>query len=245
MLFFAPTRGPMRRLAPILPVLCLAAPLMADDVHLKNGRVFEDVVAELSDSTVTIHLAFGEMTVSLDAVERIERAESTLTAYQSRRDALRSNPAATAADWIELSRWAAARGHRHGARESALRAAEKDPYAEGLEELMRGLEQVYEPALGRWISVDESMRRRGYVLVDGQWLSAEQQLARSQAAAAEQRAREADKERRLTNAVLALAAAQMTREPEPEVVYQWPVSVYPNPFIWRHPNPHALPASRI
>lgn len=234
----------MRSIAPLLVVLVAAAsPLAADDVYLKNGRVFEDVIAEAGPEIVRIQLAFGEMAFSLDAVDRIERAASSLLQYQERREALWADPTAGAAEWIELSRWASRRGQTHGAREAALRAAEIDPRAEGLEELMRGLDFVFEPQLGRWIPFEESMRLRGFELVGGQWLSAEQVLARSQAAAEAARAREADQESRLTRAVLALAAAQLAREPEsePEPVYAWPVAVYPNPFIRRYPNPHKLP----
>jgi len=234
----------VNRLAPLLLIpLLAAAPAVADNVFLKNGRVFEDVIAEVGLTTVRIHLAFGEMSVSLDAVERVERAESSLVVYQARRDALRADPSASAAQWVELARWALAQGDTHSAREAALRAAEKNPRAPGVAELMRGLDHVFDEQLGRWIPFAESMHIRGYQKVDGQWLSAEQQLARSQAAADAARQIAADEERRLTQAVLALAAVQLTKEPEPQpqVVYTWPVAVYPNPFIWGHPNPHQRP----
>ena len=235
----------MRLTSLIVPLaLFVAAPLLADNVYLKNGRVFEDVVAEVGPESVKIHLAFGQMGVSLDSVDRIERAESSLVAYQERRDALRVDPTAEAADWVELAQWALRRDNRYGAREAALVAAEKNPRAEGLEELMRRMDYVFEPEIDRWIPFEDSMRLRGFARVDGQWLSPEQLLARSQAAAEAARARESDRESRLTRAVLAMAAAQLAREPEPrqpEVVYAWPVSVYPNPFIRRYPNPHELP----
>ena len=226
----------------LLP-LVVVFPLAADDVYLTNGRVFEDVIAEVDASTVRIRLAFGEMRFSLAAVERIEQVESSLLTFQTRRDALVADPSASAAEWIELSRWALASGQTHAAREAALRAAEKNPRAEGIDELMRGLDYVYDEQLGRWIAFEESMHLKGFEQVDGTWLSAEQRLARSQAEAEAARQREADQERRLTQAVLALAAAQLTSEPEPQVVYQWPVGVWANPFVWQHPAPHPAPHS--
>lgn len=231
----------MNRLAPLLLVsLLVAAPAAADDVYLKNGRVFEDVIAEIGLSTVRIRLAFGEMSFSLDAVDRVERSESSLMVYQARRDALRADPSGSARQWIELARWALAQGDTHSAREAALRAARKDPRAEGVAELMRGLDHVFDEQKGRWIPFAESMHLRGYQKVDGQWLSADQQLSRSRAAAEEARQIEADEERRLTQAVLALAAVQMSKEPQPQpqVVYAWPVAVYANPFIWGYPDSH-------
>lgn len=232
----------MRKAVPILLACLVATPLAADDVFLKNGRTFEDVVAEIRDDQVHIRLAFGEMAFPVDAIERIERSESSLIAFESQRAELRSNPSSDAADWVELARSAARRGNRHGAREAALVASAMDPHVPGLEPLMRDMDYVFEPELVRWIPFAESMRRRGYALVDGQWLSAEQLLARSRAVAEAARARDAEQESRLTRAVLAMAAAQLAREPEPQTVepnpnWAWPVMVYPQPFKWRYPNP--------
>jgi len=228
-----------------LSTILAAAPVVADDVYLKNGRVFEDVVAEVGAETVRIQLAFGEMGVPLAAVDRVEHGASSLAAFRERRDALRADPAAEAADWVDLARWAARRDQSHGAREAALVAAELDPRVEGLDELMRRIDYVFEPQVGRWVSFEESMSLRGYTHVDGQWLSPEQLLARSQAAADAARAREAAQESRLTRAVLAMAAAQLAREPEPVYEqpngwtdYGWPVAVYPGPVVRPHPTPY-------
>ncbi len=232
----------MRLHLPILLVCLVATPLVADDVFLKNGRTFEDVVAEIRDDQVHIRLAFGEMAFPVDAIDRIERSESSLVAFEQRRSALRSDPNTSASDWLELARDASQRGNRHGSREAALVAAAMDPHTPGLEPLMRDLDYVYEPELMRWLPFEESMRRRGFAFVDGQWLSPEQLVARSQARAEAARARDAQQESRLTRAVLAMAAAQLAREPEPQIVepnpnWAWPVMVYPQPFKWRYPNP--------
>ncbi len=232
----------MRRFLPVL-LLCLvvAAPAAADDVFLRNGRVFEDVIAEVADGQVHIRMAFGEMAFPVAAIDRIERSESSLVAFEERREALRASPSSTAADWIELARVATRQGNRHGAREAALVAASMDPKADGLEPLMGALDWVLDAETGRWIPFEESMSRQGFAFVDGQWLSPEQLLARSRAAAEAARVREAERESRLTRAVLAMAAAQLAKEPEPvrpDPSSAWPVAVYPNPFIWRYPNPH-------
>jgi hypothetical protein len=235
--------------APIILALSVVSPVAADDVHLKNGRVFEDVLARVNGEVVTIQLAFGSMGVPLESVDRIERAESSLVAYRERHTALLRDAAAGAAAWIDLARWAWQRGNHHGAREAAAVAAQLDPLAEGLDELMPRFDFVFEPQLGRWVTVEEGLRLKGYQQVDGQWLSPEQQLARARLAEEASRAREAEQESRLTRAVLAMAAAQMAREPEPygppygspygpDGIYDWPVAVYPSPFFWPHPGHH-------
>jgi len=211
-------------------------PAFADDVYLKNGRVFEDVITEVGDNSVRIYLAFGEMSVALDSIERIEQSISSLEGYQSRYQALLDEPRASAGEWLELSRWARSHGNEHGARQAALEAAARNPQEPGLSEVMATLDFVFEPSLGRWISFEEGMRLRGFDKVDGEWLSADQRLARSQAAAEAARAREADEDRRLTRAFMALAAAKMAEPQQPAVVVTQPVGWWSNPFVWRHPG---------
>ncbi|MDX1644872.1 MAG: hypothetical protein R3244_11000, partial [Thermoanaerobaculia bacterium] len=203
----------------VAALLFVVAPLAADDVHLANGRVFEDVVAVVDGDRVRLHLPFGEMSVPLHTVERIERAETTLEAFEARRDALRADPASDAETWLELARWALDRGLEHGARDAALEAARRDSDVEGLADLMRALDYVLDPETGRWMRYEESLERRGFAHIDGRWLSPEQQLARQEVRARAQieaaRARDAAAERRLTRAVMALAAAQLASRPEP------------------------------
>lgn len=232
-------------LLPLLALL-LAPPLAGDEVHLVNGRVFEDVIAEVGADSVRIHLAFGEMSLPRHTVERVVRLESSLEELQMRHDALASDPGAGAVEWIELGRWALQRGLRHGARQAALEAAARDPAAPGLTDLMRSLGYVFDAESGRWLPYEESLRRRGYDRVDGRWLSPEQQLTRARSEAAAARARRADEESRLTRAVLALAAAQLVREPEPvavQPIYPWPfagtVAVGPGHFQVGRPPHHA------
>ena len=232
----------MRYATHIVPLLVVVAlPAAADDVFLKNGRVFEDVIAEVQGDSVHVQLAFGEMRLSLDSVDRIEQGASSLVAFQERRAALATDPSADAAAWLELARWALGIGLNHSAREAALLAAELDPGLEGLSQVMRRLDYVFEDELGRWVPFEESMRLRGFEKVDGTWLSAEQRLALGEAEVAASRQHEADQERRLTQAVLALAAAQLVREPEPEVVQPWPAAVYPGSFVWYPSHPHPKP----
>jgi hypothetical protein len=214
----------------------VSIPAFADDVYLKNGRVFEDVITEVGDDSVRIYLAFGEMSVALDSVESVEQSISSLEGYQIRYQALRDEPASSAGEWLELSRWARSNGNEHGARQAALEAAARNPQEPGLSEVMATLDFVFEPSLGRWISFEEGMRLRGYDKVDGEWLSADQRLARSQAAAEAARAREADEDRRLTRAFMALAAAKMAEPQQPAVVVTQPVGWWSNPFVWGHPG---------
>jgi len=88
------------------------------------------------------------------------------------------------------------------AREAALKAATLNPHLAGVDSILRASGYVFDQDLDRWVSYDESMRRKGMVQVDGEWMSrrelAQRQLQeqslllQSQAAQATEDANEAN-----------------------------------------------------
>ena len=173
----------------------LGAPLLADDVHLKNGRTFENVVAEVGDAQVRVHMPGGVISLPRSAVDRIDKSASSFAEYLRRKQELTSreragNPgnrrtspgspassASSASDWLELARWARSNNLPQGAREAALTAAEINPREPGLAGVLRGFGYVYEESLDRWISYDDSMRRHGFVQEGGTWVGYEEHAA--------------------------------------------------------------------
>lgn len=150
-------------------LLAPSLPLFADDVHLTNGNTFKGVIATLDGDQVRIRLPHGEIALPASRVDRIDKHESALEDYLARERTLFSRDA-TAADWLELARWALRHDLGHGARESALRAARIDPRLEGLAEVLGDFGYLYDEELGRWLTYDESMERRGYVYYGGGWV---------------------------------------------------------------------------
>ncbi|HVT57197.1 MAG TPA: hypothetical protein VHR45_02255 [Thermoanaerobaculia bacterium] len=180
----------------------LAAPVLADTVYLANGRSFEGVIAEAGDTQVKVQMPGGTITLPRNAVLRIEKSDSSFAAYLRRLEELErasASGAARAADWLELARWARQNGLAQGSREAALQAAEIDPRLPGLAPVLRGFGYVYDEALDRWIPYADSMRRRGFVQDEGQWISREEHA---------ERLRVRDQERRERWAVQAAQAAQ-------------------------------------
>jgi hypothetical protein len=196
------------RLAAPLGLLLFAglapSPGRADTVYLANGRSFEGVLAEETGSQVHIRMPGGELSLPKSQVARVEKADSSYAFYLERKQALRRG--ASAADWLALARWAQGHGLPHGAREAALKAAETDPGLAGLGPILRGFGYAFDEELGRWIPYADAMRRRGFVEVDGQWLS-RQELAERQ------RAREEEAQRRaVREAAEAAASAASTSQ---------------------------------
>ena len=167
------------------------APLLGDDVYLKNGRSFENVVADVGDTQVRVHMPGGVISLPRSSVDRVAKSDSTFAEYSRRKQELESRArgprplpggiadmAGMAGDWLELARWARANHLPQAAREAALTAAEIDPRAPGLAGLLRGFGYVYEESLGRWIPYDQAMRLHGMVQEGGTWVTREEHAAR-------------------------------------------------------------------
>ncbi|HUP22520.1 MAG TPA: hypothetical protein VNB06_06220 [Thermoanaerobaculia bacterium] len=218
-------RSPLRRRVAtacalaVLVVLAGASALSADDVHLYNGRVFEDVVAEVTDTHVIVELAIGRLRFPVDQVREVVRSETPLADFHDRRQALLHDPASAAASWVDLAAWARSRGLERAWRETALLAARLDPAAPGLEPLMLELGCERDEAIG-WMPRAEVMRRRGLVEYRGSWLPPERvaELRRAEREAAATTA-EADRvaaglrsRRGASDNEVALASIELARE---------------------------------
>jgi hypothetical protein len=223
---------------------------LADDVHLKNGRKFEGVIAEVTDSQVRIRMQGGVLSLPKSQVLRVEERDSDLSGYLRRKEALERSADTRAQDWLDLARWAKTHGLEQGAREAALEAAEIEPKLEGLALLLRGFRYTFDEQLGRWISYEESMRRRGFVFTGGAWISREELAERNRQREAEvarrrseAEAARAERTARQTELLLATQTALLEetlreRERAPYVSpyvtpynnYGWPVVIIPGFF---------------
>jgi hypothetical protein len=201
----------MRRTTPLclLAVVVFASPSIADTVRLKNGRAYEDVIAERTPQGVRVQLAFGQIILPNDQVVAIEKGESVVEAYLARKATLESANAG-AADWLLLAQWAKMRDLSSAARQAAVKAAELDPRLPGLDAMLRPHGLVFEEALARWIPFEESMARRGLVRYEGEWISVEEQRERI----AERQRRRAVEAQEEASRRLAAAAEEMRRTQE-------------------------------
>jgi hypothetical protein len=190
----------------LLLLVLPALPVDADTVYLLNGRSFEGVIAELTDSQVRIRMQGGVLSLPKSQVLRVEESDSDFGEYLRRKGALQ-RATAPAADWLELARWAKARGLQQAAREAGLEAAAIEPGLAGLEPLLRGFGYVLDKDLDRWIPYADSMRRQGFVQSNGQWITREEYAVR------QQRQRD-DEITRLKAAREAADAARVAREAE-------------------------------
>jgi hypothetical protein len=170
----------IRLLAALFLALLFRAPGFADTVYLTNGRSFEGVIAEETDSGVKIQMPGGSLSLPRSHVLRVEKSASDFAEYLKRKGALQ-RAGAGAGEWVKLAQWAKSQGLEQGMREAALAAADLEPRAEGVAPLLRANGYVLDAQLDRWIPYADSMRRRGLVQWNGQWISREEQAERLRA----------------------------------------------------------------
>lgn len=228
----------------LLVPLFASLPVCADNVYLTNGRSFEDVIAETTETQVRIQMAGGVLSLPRSQVLRVEKGESNLAEYLLRKEALQRGAGSKAGDWLDLARWARTRGLEHGAREASLAAAAIDPQHEGLAPILRGFGYVFDKSLDRWIPYADAMRRQGLVLAEGQWITREEHQARVRAAeeasarrlAARQEAARAAREERLA-ALTELALVRELESSQQVPVYGYPLATFPG-YVYIPPFAH-------
>jgi hypothetical protein len=197
----------IRLCAVLFLALLSRAPGFADTVYLTNGRSFEGVIAEMTESEVRISMPGGTLSLPRSHVLRVEKSESDFAEYLKRKAVLQRE--GDAADWLRLARWAKSQGLEQGVREAALAAADLDPRLEGLAPVLRKYGYVLDEQLDRWIPYADSMRRKGLVESNGQWISREEHAARQRA-----QQEEMDRQRTERAAARAAQATQAAREAE-------------------------------
>ncbi len=175
-----------------------------------------------------------------EQVLRIEAGDSNLAEYLRRKEALKKSPAARAADWLELARWARAKELDQATREAALAGAALDPKLDGLAAILRAYGYVYDPQLDRWTPYADSMRRRGFVLANGQWLSRDEYQAKARAQEEEQaRHRAAREQQAREDRLTALAELSVVRSLAAPAYPAYPA--YPAPYPPAYDGSYGIP----
>lgn len=228
------------RSALIFGLLFLATGLgaHADRVVLKNGQVFDDVVAIESESHVRLRLEGGEMRLRRSQVESVETTDSPYPRYLAHKQVLESSLDTEAGEWLNLARFAQKNGLKQSAREAALVAAELDSSLPGLAALLQPLGYIHDVESGTWQPKKQVMAQRGLVEHRGDWVPVAQrnaELAREREAF-EVRRQAAANERR-TSALENAAAVALARVAEPRsaptaVVILPTIASFPVPWIF-------------
>lgn len=229
--------------AVVLAFLALPGAAAADQVLLKGGGCITGIVVEQTESSITMEVGPGRISLAMARVDRVVQGAAPLVLYRQRAQRL---GAGDVPGWIELGRWAQQNDLLTQAREAFEHVLAIDPQ-----------NAVAQRALGnvllgdRWLSPEESFRARGYVLFDGQWVTPQEHEAlvreRSEAAAAERARAEADARAREADARARAAEADARRAETSEgssgipIYGGFPVVFGRSRIHSRHPIPTSSP----
>ena len=175
----------MKRFALVL--LLVPCTLAADEVLLRGGGRLHGIVVEHSADSIVVETGPGRITLPLARIERIVPGTSQLATYRRRAGALTSTDVQ---GWLELALWAQDVGLATQARAAFEHVVSLDP---ANAKAQRGLGNVL---LGeRWVTPEESLRARGYVPFEGNWVTpAERDAAMAERVAQAEAARAAQEQ---------------------------------------------------
>jgi hypothetical protein len=213
-----------RRALALLPAVLalLAAPALADEVLLRNGRTLTGKATETGD-TVVFERAGLRMVLRRDEVAEIRKAPSAKEEHAKKAEALAKQEAderyrkecaaAAAEERHRLGLWCATKGLKDEAKAEQERAVALDPDHAGAR---RALGFVRTEA--GWRPEDEVMKEKGFVRLEGRWMPREEAdaLARGEVSAAE-RERRAKRETERTRRKALNAAFRRLADPDSAV----------------------------
>ena len=202
-----------------LVLLAVPSAALADELHLKNGRMLEGEVLEAGE-TVVITRPGIRMEIRRDEVKEIRKSPTAKQQYDEKLAALKKQesvpeyardckPAAADARH-RLALWCAAKGLRAEAKAEHEKAVEFAPDHAGA----RAALGFVKDAAGKWRPEDEVMREKGLVRHEGRWVTPEE-AARAGEPSAEVKARREKKEREKRLRKSLNEALRLVADPDP------------------------------
>jgi len=140
--------------------LLLASAVLADELVLKNGSVFNGIVREQGDRVI-IEMDFGTMEFKKVDVRTISKGNDPISEYDAK--------AKTATDvkgMLELAVWAREKGLGTKATELYRKILTLDSDQADARKALG-----YEKVGGVWLAGDDLMVARGFIKVNGRWLT--------------------------------------------------------------------------
>lgn len=186
----------MPKLAAALVVFLAASGASADEVLLKDGGKLVGKAQKLGDEIV-VTTPHGETRVKAADVESITPGRTVWDDYADKLKELGEKDDKTAASQVALGDWCKEHGLAAEAGKHWRLAVELDPDQPDARKRLGFVR--YED---RWLTTDEYYQARGFVKVDGEWISSEE--ARRRDVAKRERAALALHEKTIRNAVLGM-----------------------------------------
>ncbi len=138
----------------------------ADTIHLKNGRKLKGKIIEETDSSVTIEVKGGTLTISRRQIEKIEKEKTKKDIYKERAQKLDPKDAK---GHFELAMWCKDNNLQEEMKQEIEKVLEIDPnHSKAHKELGH---QWHD---GKWLTPDEYAKATGLVKHNGKWITKEE-----------------------------------------------------------------------
>lgn len=151
----------------LVSLTLLAGASNADVLHLRTGGRLEGVLVGETQSSLTIDVGQGRLSVPKGSVVRIERGESALSVYRTRLTALAPGDLGAL---MELARFAGENNLRAESRAAWARVLALDPRSV---EAHLALGHVFVD--GKFVDETEASRAMGLIYFDGRWITPAEQ----------------------------------------------------------------------
>jgi len=174
----------------LIPLLLFAISAMADEVHLKDGRVISGRVLDEGDRYLVVDRDWKHA-VRKPEVAEIVKKKSFMDEFDERLDAL---PADDAEAIFEFGRWLDENEWPSRAQRAYEEVLELDPDHRGARRALGYT--LYE---GAWVSPEELNRRKGLVEFEGRWYTKHDLEVLRKQIEGDEKARQALAERRKVN----------------------------------------------
>ena len=223
-------------MARALLVLAVLVPVSgtADEVILRSGGRVSGIVVERTDTSITLSVGPGRITLPVRSVIGIREGGTALAEYRRRASSLAPEDLE---GWLALALWSRERHLETQSREAFGQVLRLDP-DHPLAHQALGHVQLGD----RWMSRQEALRAQGYVLFESAWVTPTEREAilreRSEAAAAARARAEAEARVREAEARARAAEAEARRaELALEAAEQQPDGIaYPLVVIGQRPH---------
>lgn len=160
----------------LLIIICFSSEILADVIHLKDGRKIEGVIVKQDSKTVTIKTRFGQVEFAMSEVEEIEKKKTKEQLYEEMVD--KTNPK-DAGQMMVLVKWCYDNNLSSKAKKHLKQIISLDPNHEEARKLLG-----YVKYKGRWITGKEKEKLEkeaerqkkidaGFVEYNGEWIPKE------------------------------------------------------------------------
>ena len=168
-----------------------AFPAAADEIVLTNGKTITGVRREAPDrpGKVVVDVPQGRIVLDAEQVASVRPGRTALHEYEERRRRLGDSRDPQA--YVGLMEWCRENGLTRYLDELARKVLELDPAHEAAHR-----ELGHEKVGDRWLPYEEAQEAKGFVRVDGRWMTrSEAELVRARRQEAEDRRRRQEEER--------------------------------------------------